>query len=190
MLTDLGRKTIEEAAPKHVASVRAHMIDLLTPDELAGAGRAQQPDRDAAERRMRRGSRGDRRLAALLTHAGTELAHRRVVGQPEPPLGVDADVQADPFAGLDQRLVDRLARRLEQHRTGAVENRRAVGGLVQRRAPAPAAPVRARDPDRSRRCAAMRARSTPSTTAPARSSTAQASPTARPRCSASSACRS
>jgi DNA-binding MarR family transcriptional regulator len=35
LLTDLGRETIEAAAPKHVASVRAHLIDLLTPDELA-----------------------------------------------------------------------------------------------------------------------------------------------------------
>lgn len=35
LLTDLGRKTIEEAAPKHVASVRTHMIDLLTDEELA-----------------------------------------------------------------------------------------------------------------------------------------------------------
>ncbi len=35
LLTQTGRKIIDDAAPKHVASVRAHMIDLLTPEELA-----------------------------------------------------------------------------------------------------------------------------------------------------------
>jgi DNA-binding MarR family transcriptional regulator len=34
-LTPAGRRAIKEAAPGHVASVRRHMIDLLTADELA-----------------------------------------------------------------------------------------------------------------------------------------------------------
>jgi DNA-binding MarR family transcriptional regulator len=34
VLTPLGRKTIVAAAPHHVASVREHFIDLLTPEEL------------------------------------------------------------------------------------------------------------------------------------------------------------
>jgi DNA-binding MarR family transcriptional regulator len=33
-LTPAGRTAIEEAAPKHVASVRAHFVDLLTEDDL------------------------------------------------------------------------------------------------------------------------------------------------------------
>lgn len=33
-LTRQGRATLEAAAPPHVASVRRHMIDLLTPDEV------------------------------------------------------------------------------------------------------------------------------------------------------------
>ncbi len=35
VLTPAGLAAIREAAPRHVASVRKHMIDLLTPDELA-----------------------------------------------------------------------------------------------------------------------------------------------------------
>ncbi|MFJ7155698.1 MarR family winged helix-turn-helix transcriptional regulator [Streptomyces sp. NPDC101118] len=41
VLTDAGLATIREAAPLHVASVRRHLIDLLTPEELetlAGIG--------------------------------------------------------------------------------------------------------------------------------------------------------
>jgi DNA-binding MarR family transcriptional regulator len=34
-LTGPGRATLREAAPPHVASVRRHMIDLLTADEVA-----------------------------------------------------------------------------------------------------------------------------------------------------------
>lgn len=34
VLTERGLRTIEAAAPAHVASVRRHVIDLLTPDEL------------------------------------------------------------------------------------------------------------------------------------------------------------
>jgi DNA-binding MarR family transcriptional regulator len=35
VLTEGGRRAIGEAAPGHVASVRRHLIDLLTDDELA-----------------------------------------------------------------------------------------------------------------------------------------------------------
>ena len=34
-LTEQGRATLEQAAPLHVASVRRHIIDLLTPGEIA-----------------------------------------------------------------------------------------------------------------------------------------------------------
>jgi DNA-binding MarR family transcriptional regulator len=34
-ITDLGRRTIEAAAPCHVASVRRHLIDRLSPEQLA-----------------------------------------------------------------------------------------------------------------------------------------------------------
>jgi DNA-binding MarR family transcriptional regulator len=34
-LTERGRATLREAAPPHVASVRGHMIDLLTAEEIA-----------------------------------------------------------------------------------------------------------------------------------------------------------
>jgi DNA-binding MarR family transcriptional regulator len=38
VLTEQGRSAIEEAAPMHVESVRRHMIDLLTPEELDTLG--------------------------------------------------------------------------------------------------------------------------------------------------------
>jgi DNA-binding MarR family transcriptional regulator len=38
VLTEQGRRAIEEAAPGHVASVRRHMIDLLTPAEITALG--------------------------------------------------------------------------------------------------------------------------------------------------------
>jgi DNA-binding MarR family transcriptional regulator len=38
VLTDKGRRTLEEAAPAHVASVRRHFIDLLTGEEIATLG--------------------------------------------------------------------------------------------------------------------------------------------------------
>ncbi|RSS76650.1 MarR family winged helix-turn-helix transcriptional regulator [Streptomyces sp. WAC06614] len=34
VLTDLGRMRLEEAAPGHVAAVRAHLIDVLTPEQI------------------------------------------------------------------------------------------------------------------------------------------------------------
>jgi DNA-binding MarR family transcriptional regulator len=35
VLTDVGRRAIEAAAPSHVASVRRHLIDRLSPEQLA-----------------------------------------------------------------------------------------------------------------------------------------------------------
>jgi DNA-binding MarR family transcriptional regulator len=37
-LTDAGWKTLVAAAPDHVASVRAHLVDLLTPEQFAQLG--------------------------------------------------------------------------------------------------------------------------------------------------------
>ncbi|MCB5181809.1 MarR family winged helix-turn-helix transcriptional regulator [Streptomyces antimicrobicus] len=34
VLTDAGRRRLEEAAPGHVAAVRAHLIDVLTPEQI------------------------------------------------------------------------------------------------------------------------------------------------------------
>lgn len=39
VLTPAGRETIEAAAPKHVATVRRLVVDVLGPDELAALGR-------------------------------------------------------------------------------------------------------------------------------------------------------
>ena len=39
-MTDLGMERIVQAAPSHVASVRAHLIDVLTDDQLAALGAA------------------------------------------------------------------------------------------------------------------------------------------------------
>ncbi|MGW1126052.1 MarR family winged helix-turn-helix transcriptional regulator [Streptomyces sp. NPDC002526] len=38
-LTPTGRQTLREAAPHHVASVRRHFVDRLTPEELTALGR-------------------------------------------------------------------------------------------------------------------------------------------------------
>ena len=38
VLTEEGRRTIEAAAPAHVASVRRHFVDLLTEEEIATLG--------------------------------------------------------------------------------------------------------------------------------------------------------
>lgn len=38
VLTDVGWKTIQEAAPPHVASVRKHFIDLLTEEQISTLG--------------------------------------------------------------------------------------------------------------------------------------------------------
>ncbi|MEV6790698.1 MarR family transcriptional regulator [Streptomyces sp. NPDC051320] len=36
VLTDLGDETMQKVAPHHVASVRQHFIDMLSPEALAG----------------------------------------------------------------------------------------------------------------------------------------------------------
>jgi DNA-binding MarR family transcriptional regulator len=38
VLTDEGLRAIRKAAPKHIASVRRHIIDLLTPAQIAALG--------------------------------------------------------------------------------------------------------------------------------------------------------
>jgi DNA-binding MarR family transcriptional regulator len=43
VLTDQGWSTMREVAPRHVASVRAHFIDLITPEDLAAYQRALAP---------------------------------------------------------------------------------------------------------------------------------------------------
>ena len=40
VLTDAGWRTIVDAAPDHVASVRAHLVDVLSPEEFAALGAA------------------------------------------------------------------------------------------------------------------------------------------------------
>jgi DNA-binding MarR family transcriptional regulator len=40
VLTDQGWDTLVSAAPDHVASVRAHLVDQLTPQEFAALGAA------------------------------------------------------------------------------------------------------------------------------------------------------
>ncbi len=40
VLTDAGWRTIVAAAPDHVASVREHLVDVLTPREFEALGRA------------------------------------------------------------------------------------------------------------------------------------------------------
>ncbi|SEF92393.1 DNA-binding transcriptional regulator, MarR family [Actinacidiphila yanglinensis] len=43
VLTDQGWETMSQVAPRHVASVRAHFIDLLTPEALCAYRQALQP---------------------------------------------------------------------------------------------------------------------------------------------------
>nr|WP_296770730.1 MarR family transcriptional regulator [Rhodococcus sp. (in: high G+C Gram-positive bacteria)] len=38
VITDEGRRRLDEAAPTHLVSVRAHLVDLLTPKELSVLG--------------------------------------------------------------------------------------------------------------------------------------------------------
>jgi DNA-binding MarR family transcriptional regulator len=42
VLTDLGYSSLEAAAPGHVAAVRAHVIDLLTPEQVRQLGEISQ----------------------------------------------------------------------------------------------------------------------------------------------------
>jgi DNA-binding MarR family transcriptional regulator len=38
VLTDRGMRAVEAAAPGHVAAVRAHLVDRLSPDQIATLG--------------------------------------------------------------------------------------------------------------------------------------------------------
>ncbi|MBD0736558.1 MarR family winged helix-turn-helix transcriptional regulator [Streptomyces sp. CBMA29] len=46
VLTDQGWATMRQVAPRHVAAVRAHFIDLITPEDLATYRRALAPVAD------------------------------------------------------------------------------------------------------------------------------------------------
>ena len=46
-LTDEGREAIIGFAVVHVASVRRHLVDILTPEQFAALGEAMQAVRDA-----------------------------------------------------------------------------------------------------------------------------------------------
>ena len=49
VLTDTGWRTIVEAAPDHVASVRANLVDILSPEEFAALGAACRKVADALQ---------------------------------------------------------------------------------------------------------------------------------------------
>jgi DNA-binding MarR family transcriptional regulator len=49
VLTDEGFRTLEQAAPKHVESVRRRLVDVLTPEEFAEFGRLNQKLVDALD---------------------------------------------------------------------------------------------------------------------------------------------
>ena len=49
VLTDEGFRTLEQAAPKHVDSVRRRIVDVLTPEEFAEFGRLNQKLIDALD---------------------------------------------------------------------------------------------------------------------------------------------
>lgn len=49
VLTDAGWRTIVEAAPDHVASVRANLVDILSPEEFAALGAACRKVADALQ---------------------------------------------------------------------------------------------------------------------------------------------
>lgn len=48
-LTDRGRAAVDRLSPRHVASVRVHLIDVLTPEELTVLGEAMRKVRAAIE---------------------------------------------------------------------------------------------------------------------------------------------
>ncbi|MCM2578137.1 MarR family winged helix-turn-helix transcriptional regulator [Streptomyces meridianus] len=54
VLTDQGRETMQKVAPHHVASVRNHFIDLLSPEQLAALRASLEPV--AQHLRTQRGS--------------------------------------------------------------------------------------------------------------------------------------
>lgn len=49
VLTEAGWRTIVQAAPDHVASVRANLVDILTPEEFAALGTACRKVADALQ---------------------------------------------------------------------------------------------------------------------------------------------
>lgn len=49
VLTETGWRTIADAAPDHVASVRAHLVDVLSPEEFAALGAACRKVADALQ---------------------------------------------------------------------------------------------------------------------------------------------
>lgn len=49
VLTDAGWRTISAAAPDHVASVRANLVDILSPEEFAALGAACRKVADALQ---------------------------------------------------------------------------------------------------------------------------------------------
>ena len=49
VLTDVGWQTIVDAAPDHVDSVRANLVDILTPEEFAALGAACRKVADALQ---------------------------------------------------------------------------------------------------------------------------------------------
>ncbi len=49
LLTPAGREVVDRVSPRHVASVRAHLIDVLSPQELAALGSAMRKVRAAIE---------------------------------------------------------------------------------------------------------------------------------------------
>ncbi len=46
VLTEEGREALERIAPEHVASVRAHLVDAMSPEEFLALGRAMGAVRD------------------------------------------------------------------------------------------------------------------------------------------------
>ncbi|RZU73198.1 MarR family transcriptional regulator [Micromonospora kangleipakensis] len=70
-LTPAGRRAIEAAAPGHVAAVRRHLIDLLTPDEIEALGALTHRVVDHLTAPARPGD--DRPRRAAPTPAGPEL---------------------------------------------------------------------------------------------------------------------
>ena len=49
VLTETGWRTIVQAAPDHVASVRANLVDILSPEEFAALGAACRKVADALQ---------------------------------------------------------------------------------------------------------------------------------------------
>jgi hypothetical protein len=54
VLTDAGRRTLEEAAPGHVREVRRLVVDVLTPEQFAALGAAARAIVAVADPELRR----------------------------------------------------------------------------------------------------------------------------------------